>query len=137
MIVSRRYKICYLNVGKTGSTSVSNVLRKYFSAFAWKDWSPSARIPICAPQHICHMPKELSDYYVFATARNPYTHEMSRYTHKAPYVRNEPVSMKGFKKRLSRWVKTIHSKLNMGDDYIPPEGCVKFKVDKIIKMEVK
>jgi len=136
MIVSYKHKFVYMNIGKTGSISIGNLLQKEFDAFVWQNWQPSARKPKCAPEHVCHLPEQFADFTVISSVRNPFTHEMSRHTHGSPNYRTFPITMKSFEKWLRRtWMETYFSKINMSESYIPPEGCVRYKVNHIIHLE--
>ena len=136
MVVSPKYKFVYMNVGKTGSTTIGKLLEDKYEGFVWSKWHSSAKQPICAPQHICHLPEEFADFTVIASVRNPFTHEISRYTHALPDRRSEPVSMEGFEAWLSRkWMETFSSKLNCSEEYRPPIGCVKYKIHHLLHLE--
>ena len=136
MIVSHDHKFAYMNIGKTGSITIGTLFETDFNAFVWKNWDQTAQRPKCAPQHICHLPEQFEDYMVITSVRNPFTHELSRYTHGNPNYRKDPITMGGFKKWLKRkWMETYFSKLNMSEKYNPPKGCAKYKIDYIIKLE--
>jgi hypothetical protein len=136
MIVSCDHKFVYMNIGKTGSITIGTLLEKEYNAFVWKKWDKTALQPKCAPQHICHLPKQFSEYLIITSVRNPFTHELSRYTHGNPNHKKHPITMDGFRQWLKRkWMETYFSKLNMSENYNPPKGCVKYKVNHIIRLE--
>jgi hypothetical protein len=125
-----------MNIGKTGSITIGGLFEKYFNAFFWKNWDNSARWPKCAPQHVCHLPEQFKDYTIISSIRNPFTHELSRFTHGNPNYPRHPMDMKHFKGWINRkWMETFHSKLNMSDNYNPPIECVKYSVDYLIRLE--
>jgi hypothetical protein len=157
MIISKKYKFVYLPPMKTGSSSLHLLLsRKYAANWIWchkglrfkklrkisnKDTSNIKKrkngLGLIRGKHIIHMPKFLDGYFVFATIRNPYTRMVSRYCHdkrsKLPFTNN-------FKSYLQHYLPKKHRnclyyELRRNKDYIPPLGCIPFKINAYVRLE--
>lgn len=125
-----------MNVGKTGSTSLTRMLETNFDSYVWKNFHITAHVPKCAPQHICHLPEQFKDYFIFASVRNPYTHELSRFCHFSPERRPQPATQENFELWIRRsWIESFAHKLNMHSKYEPPVGCVKYDISAFVRME--
>lgn len=128
---------------KTGTTTLTTVLRQNFEA---QLWDFTGIVPVRTskeqekeyiwPRHIIHLPEELSDYFVFATMRNPYRHAMSQYCNHC-VIQNKEISMREFHGYLENFEQAVLCGLLHLIDYTPPKGCVKFKVQKFLDTDDK
>lgn len=146
MIVSEEYEFVYFAPKKTGSTSVRTILEEEYGATIWRDYpvlhfedtdvSPDWRSEGPDWKHVCHMPERFAGYFKFATIRDPYTLEQSRYRHdmRHKYI---DCDFETFVRRLenAQEMPTLFRKLHQEPDYEPLEGCVKFALDAVIRME--
>ena len=117
---------------KTGTTSIRLALEMLGAEpFIW-NFKEEVGL-----KHICHMPKELEGYYIFASVRHPYSRQISRFIENWP--RPTPPSQEDLRKytfgpktnpklSCSGW-------LNLMKGYEPPEGCVRFEINHVIKLE--
>jgi hypothetical protein len=67
MIYSDYYKFIYISIPKTASASVSDILINYYKAKNYGN------------RHDSHIPLSFSEYFIFATVRNPYYRALSGY----------------------------------------------------------
>lgn len=130
MLYSEKHRFVYMGVAKTCTTSIERVLEDKFDASLW-DWegivptreNHHQNQKLEWSKHITHLPEELSEYMVFASIRNPYRHERSRYYNQCVVEEKKP-SIEGFRKYLNeltpRW--SFYIKLNRHPEYIPPPG---------------
>ena len=145
---------------KTGSTSMRKFLKENYNAYEWEYQLPKhPRLPkdyniniheagdkeirfpnntLLVNEHISHLPKQFQDYFIFSVVRNPFHLSVSRweffYKHKALI----PIGEKS--KSFSQYIKgvkhlTIWEMLHQRENYIPPEGYVKYKLDAYLKIE--
>jgi hypothetical protein len=138
MIVSHSHQIVYMPPPKTGTTTITQLLKKEYDGFVWDEWEPDIYtyngILIKQPKHLVHLPKALSHYFVFGSVRNPYSREVSRYYWK--YYRNHVKVT--FEEHIMEITKEANSDwyyLRQNSDYVPPQGCVKFKLDAVVRLE--
>ncbi len=145
MIISHKYQCVYMSPGKTGTNSIEKGLKIIGGdpfvwgkeKGKWKYREPFDEDNIITMRHRCHLPEELKDYYVFASIRNPYERQMSRYLH-GKRSKITPPSQKEFEsftftKKTSR--RGCYHLLRLYDDYEPPFGCVTYKISHFIRME--
>lgn len=71
MIVSDRHKYLFIEIPRTGTTSMSYVLRKQADG-----------VRVKGEKHIRDIPQEAKDYKVFACVRNPYDRMYSHYCYR-------------------------------------------------------
>lgn len=131
---------------KTGSTSMRSLLEREYEAVLWRKYpfqhlKPDSIRPDWRSEgpdfkHVCHLPVELADYFIFATIRNPFTLEISRFMHD---VRHKYIE-EDFAAFINQLVEaqdlpTLTRKLHQNTDYIPPLGCVKFRLHGIVRLE--
>lgn len=121
---------------KTGTTSIRKALELIGGEpFVWEDWHYPA--PTIGQKHICHLPQELADYYVFATVRNPYTRHISR--HLDNRLKHCDPSQKEFEEytfgKKTNFRLSCCGWLNLYSRYKPPTGCVPFTISRFLKME--
>lgn len=146
MYVSEEYRFVYMAPKKTGSTSMRTLLAEEYGAIRWRDYpdrnftdesvSPDWRSEGPDWKHVCHLPERFSDYFIFATIRNPYTLEISRYHHD---LRHKYIE-KGFSNFIHRLVgvekpPTLKRKLHQVPEYSPPRGCVRFDLHAVVRLE--
>jgi hypothetical protein len=146
MYVSFTHKFVYMAPKKTGSTSVRAMLEERYDAQLWRKYefthietdqiSPDWRSEGPDWKHVCHLPKEFSDFFIFATIRNPYTLEESRFMHdlRHKYIEDD---FPAFIRQLL-WTDqppTLIRKLHQNDDYVPPPGCVPYRLHATIRLE--
>jgi len=136
MFVSHKHRFVYMAPGKTGTTSMQAALSKAGAKpFMWKFTTP---IPDTweeiVAKHICHLPEEVKDYYVFATVRDPFKRQISRYLHGQ---RNRNPSQEEFEKfhfsTTNR--RSCYHLLHLQKEYVPPKGFVNYKINKFLKLE--
>jgi hypothetical protein len=109
---------------KTGTSAMWAFLYRHFEAEEWTPF-PSERPTIW--RHANHLHKNMKDYTIFATERNPYTFAVSHYRFwKWPMKFDEFVSTK---------LRNQQSLLNQNRSYKPPKDCLRFKIDYFLKME--
>ena len=146
MYVSVEHRFVYMAPKKTGSTSMRTLLSEHYGATFFRDYpfkdfkdgpiSPDWRSEGPDWKHVCHLPEQFSDYFIFATIRNPYTLEISRYHHD---LRHQYIQ-EGFPRFVRRLVgaekpPTLKRKLHQVADYVPPPGCVRFRLNAVVKLE--
>lgn len=146
MIVSHKYRFVYMPPGKTGTQSISTALKKIGAetfvwgiegCTTWEYQEPFDGEYIKTEKHKCHFPEELEGYYVFASVRNPYARQISRYLHGKRNGQTPP-SQEGFEAfncRPNTRTRSCYRLLHLNDDYVPPKGCIPFKIDHFIKTE--
>ena len=125
MIVSLKHKFAYMPVTKTGTTSMEQVLSEYG---ATKSHGP-VRNKYWINRHDIALRKDHADFFVFATVRNPFSHEESQWR----YFEKE-LSFEEHIKTKCCYENTFWHKLKQ-DSYDPPEGWVKFKLDAFVRLE--
>jgi hypothetical protein len=136
MIVSQTYKFIYIAPPKTGSTSMDCYLKDYYEADQWKKCFVSCnKSDDSCWRHIPDIPSEFSDYFIFATVRNPYHLVLSLYmndikTNPKEYSFEEFVIDRIPKKRFLLTKYTCQH-----DDYKPPQGCIFYKLNQVVKLE--
>lgn len=151
MLVSEKHKFVYFAPKKTGSTSVRTLMQENYGAEIWRDYpdpkfgqfgdmkvSPDWRSEGPDWKHVCHMPKRFANYFKFATVRNPFSLEKSRYKHDMRHQYLAPnTTFAQFVKRLRRAevLPTLFRKLHQEPGYKPIAGCVPFKLDAIVRIE--
>jgi hypothetical protein len=150
VLVSEEHKFVYFAPKKTGSTSVRTLLQEHFGAEIWRDYpepdfkdteiSPDWRSPGPDWKHVCHMPERFADYFKFATVRNPFSLEKSRYRHDMRHEYLSPnTTFTQFLKRIRKvpkeMVPTLFRKLHQEPEYVPIAGCVRFRLDTLIRLE--
>lgn len=146
MYLSAEHRFVYMAPKKTGSTSMRTVLTDHYNVMLWRDYqfthietdviSPDWRSEGPDWKHVCHLPQEFADFFVFATVRNPYTLEQSRFLHdvRHGYV---PDNFGRFIRRLvdAHEPPTLARKLHQIPDYTPPVGCVEFALSAFVRLE--
>ena len=126
MIVSHKHKLVCMCPPKTGSTSITRILEDSYCGKI-KKWHGRFRHQNLNDEHICHLPSDLKNYFVFAIVRNPFEHQVSRYTQFF------------HKENFERW--SLRDKydqfrmLHQDNQYVPPEGCVRYNLDCYIQLE--
>jgi hypothetical protein len=136
MFVSHKHRFVYMAPGKTGTTSMQAALHKAGTKPSmWRFMTP---IPDTweevVSKHICHLPEEIKDYYVFATVRNPFKRQISRYLHGQ---KNRKPSQKEFEKFHFSTTnhRSCYHLLHQQKGYVPPKGFVNYKINKFLKLE--
>lgn len=137
MFVSHKLRCVYMPPPRTGTTSIFHALEAIGGQpFVWR----SDTWPFCEQnglKHICHLPKELENYYVFASVRNPYTRQISRFLENWSQDR-EPTQNDFVKYTFGEKTSQKLSCcgwLNLLPDYIPPPTCVSFKIHHFVRLE--
>ena len=141
VLVSHEFEfICMLPM-KTATSTMEDVLKKSFSA---------KRVFLQSP-HIVAIPEKWSHYFKFATIRNPYDREVSRYYHfvsqtrrlsKRNFLIDDPFEKHhktGFQtyilNHLNPVLSSLAHALRQNPDYTPPSGCVRFDLDAVVRQE--
>lgn len=147
MLVCEEQKFVYMAPKKTGSTSFRTMLSDYhFETKIWRDYQfsnikdNSARLDWRSEgadwKHVCELPEKFSNFFIFATVRNPYYIEASRYKHDIKHgYTSESFSSFLNKLRFVNEPPSLYRKLKQNPEYVPPPGCVKYKLDAVIKLE--
>jgi hypothetical protein len=146
MIVSYKYKFIYLAPPKTGTTTMKAVLFKHYAAsISYVSKKHQKVVPVTDnPRHSPHIPCECSDYFIFATVRNPYARFLSEYCYWSARGAMGKLSFEEYLcGRLKGWVPRRcrpgnphqHVMLAQHDDYLPPSGCIKYKVNAFVRVE--
>lgn len=135
MFVSEKYKFVYLNPARTGSRSITQVLKSQYDAemVIIKSKTTETDTYLVSSMHMCHLLSKYENYFVFASVRNPITHFIShkRYSHGRnkwswdTYISQLP--------HLSHY--SLEYSLGQNSDYVPPEGCIPVRIDYLIKLE--
>ena len=144
MIYSRKYKYIYLAPPKTGTSTLSHILKHHFDGSYW-DFSDVFKIRTSYSQpanyhfarHLSHVPEALKEYFIFASIRNPYFHALSLYKHDV-YYSGAISSNKHFAEFLSSdFLKncSLVFLLNRHKQYEPPKGCVSFSIHQYVDTE--
>lgn len=146
MFFSHKYRCVYMSPAKTGTSSMNRAFNLIGGKFLvwgqeveeWKYREPFEKgIYIKTLKHRCHLPEELADYYVFASIREPYARQISRYLHVKRRSKTAPSQEEfetyTFEKKTPR--RSCYDLLHLYDGYEPPKGCVPFKISRFIKME--
>lgn len=125
MIVSHKHRFAYMAPPKTGTTSMVDHLLTHYEGIKWETTkNPNGGID----HHDMGLKKEWSDYFVFATVRNPYTHELSMWD----YMKMRRVS---WEDHMKHNCESLYVTLKQHEEYEPPPGCVKFKLNDYVRME--
>lgn len=146
MYVSHTHKFVYMAPKKTGSTSMRTLLEQEYDAVLWRKYqfrhlepdpiSPDWRSEGPDFKHVCHLPEELADYFIFATVRNPFALEISRFMHdvRHKYIEED---FAAFINQLvgAQELPTLIRKLHQNAEYVPPPGCVKFSLHSVVRLE--
>lgn len=109
-LISNKHKsICFLPE-KTGSTTVSEILCRYFDFKKYKK------------RHETNFPCECGDYFLFGTVRNPYKREISRYAfykvgQRAHLPKKFLNTIKNKNLNFEDWIKIIDSSMSLTDYY--------------------
>jgi len=69
MIYSDTFKFVYLNTPKSGSSSITEMLKRFYGAKSYKD------------RHDNRIPAEMGDYFIFASVRHPFARAISGYSY--------------------------------------------------------
>lgn len=142
MIYSHKYKFVYLAPIKTGSTTLEHALKENFEACLWDFTglleireSHNDPLPKIWPRHIMHIPESIKDYFVFASIRNPFKHTLSQYLNRA-WVKKLPTSTEDFENySKNHTLMTFYNCLNIKEEYVPPPGCFKFKINQYLNID--
>jgi len=117
---------------RTGTTTVSGILTAAFEARVYRHWEA----PNVKPwKHAIHLPKDLEDYFVFATVRNPYARVISQFGWWKAHGKTQKRFRQFLKEFLPRPVSSLYCQLHQQPGYKPPEGCVPVRIDAMVKLE--
>jgi hypothetical protein len=132
MLVSHKHKFVYLPPPRTGTTTIASVLVREFDARIYGAWKAAH---LKATKHAIHLPEELDEYFVFASVRNPYARVISQFawwrSHGQTHKRFRPF----LEELLPRRAASLYFQLHQQPSYRPPEGCVKVRIDAMIRLE--
>lgn len=132
MFVSHKFKFIYMAPPKTATTTISKLLKTIDpDLFIWKDWKFNDQVDL---KHKSHLPKEISDYFKFASVRHPYTRQISRYVELSHKPEQKDFENFTFSNKTNSHLSCC-GWLNLLPKYKPPPGCVEYKIDHIIKVE--
>ena len=124
MIVSHEHRFAYMAPPKTGTTSMADLLMAHYEGVLW-EYQETPRENGAFDLHGMGLREEWSDYFVFATVRNPYTHEVSKWD----YLYGRRTG--SFEQHIKNHCEALC--VTLGQD--PPPGCVRFKIDAYVRME--
>ncbi len=125
MIVSHKHKFAYMAPPKTGTTSMEDHLTTHYEGVKW-EYQETPRANGGIDRHGMGLKEEWSDYFVFATVRNPYTHELSKWD----YFRRMC-----WAQHILKECESLYVILKQHEEYEPPPNCVKFKLNAYVRME--
>lgn len=128
MIYNEELKIAFMLPERTGSRSIYHLLISQFDfrMFANKDSRSSL--------NVCHLPKQMADFKVYATVR----HEMIRipslwYMKWKP--RHIPWNFYFDNYLFDNAQDMLHEQLPLSNKYIPPKGFVQYEITGFIRLE--
>lgn len=130
MYVSEKHRFIYMPPQKTGSTSIADVIVSELDAYIYRDWSHELEKNHDGYlRHLNYLPEKFSDYFVFASVRNPYDRISSLYeeTKNHNQINNMP-SLPPFDKYLARrlsYTNSMCGQLNLGE----------FEIHALVRLE--
>jgi hypothetical protein len=127
---------------------LTEVLQEEFGGSIYEDWDDSVWTKGGADvdgRHVCQVPEECRDYFVFAVVRNPYALELSRYNYwpdskewywrgGVPWPKRTTFSeyLRDYAPTFGLTYWTLYKQCN--DPWIG-RGCVPFDLGAVIKLE--
>lgn len=130
MHISGTHNFVYFAPAKTGTSSLLHVLEK--------DYGSTQR---GKSRHLVGLPEYYHSFFRFGSVRHPYTWVPSHYNHirrDRRHWHHDGALKMSFEQFVPWFFEHADNQfrwLKQHADYLPPPGCVKFKLDAFIRME--